>query len=74
MKNYRVGMTGDASFILSVIDDVLYIPPKYLNSDKEGKFVKLSPKNDHVYVDVGIDGETRVEIKGDIKEGDIVYD
>ena len=73
-EKYKVGMTGDASFILSIKDDVLYIPPKYLNSDKEGKFVKLSPKNNQVYIEVGIDGETRVEIKGDIKEGDTVYD
>lgn len=73
-EKYRVGMTGDASFVLETKDNVLYIPPKYLNADKDGKFVKLSPKNDQVYVEVGIDGETKVEIEGDINEGDTVYD
>ena len=73
-EKYRVGMTGDASFILSTKDDVLYIPPKYLNADKDGKYVKLNPKNNRVYVEVGIEGETKVEIKGDINEGDTVYD
>ena len=73
-EKYRVGMTGDASFILEIKDDVLYIPPKYLNADKDGKYVKLSPKNDKVYVEVGIDGEKRVEIKGNISQGVTVYD
>jgi RND family efflux transporter MFP subunit len=74
IDKYRVGMTGDASFILDTKDNVLYIPPKYLNSDKEGKFVKMSPKNNKIYIEVGIDGEKRVEIKGDLKEGDMIYD
>ena len=74
IEKYRVGMTGDASFILAVKEDTLYVPPKYINSDKEGKYVKLSPKNDHVYIEVGVDGEKRTEIKGDINEGDTVYD
>ncbi len=73
-EKYRVGMTGDASFILKIKNDVLYIPPKYLNADKDGKFVKLAPKNNKVYVEVGIDGEKRVEIKGKISQGDTVYD
>ena len=73
-EKYRVGMTGDASFILGTKEDVLYIPPKYLNSDKEGKYVKMSPKNNQVYVEVGIEGETKVEINGEINEGDMIYD
>lgn len=74
IEKYRVGMTGDASFILGTKDDVLYIPPKYLNANKEGKYVKLAPKNSQVYVEVGIEGEKKVEVKGDINEGDTVYD
>ncbi len=74
IEKYRVGMTGDASFILGIKDDVLYIPPKYLNADKEGKYVKHGPKNNQVYIKVGIEGEKKVEIEGDINEGDTVYD
>lgn len=73
-EKYRVGMTGDAGFVLEIKNNVLYIPPKYLNSDKNGKYVKLSPKNNKVYVEVGIDGEKKVEIKGNIQEGDLIYD
>lgn len=73
-EKYRVGMTGDASFILGTKDDVLCIPPKYLNADKKGRYVKLDGENNRVYVEVGIEGETKVEIEGDISEGDTVYD
>lgn len=74
IEKYRIGMTGDASFILSIKDSVLYVPPKYINSDKDGKYLKLSPKKNNVYIEIGIDGESRTEISGDINEGDTVYD
>ena len=70
----RVGMTGDAKFILKEKSDVLYVPPKFVNSDKKGRYVNLSTKNNKVYVEIGLEGEDRFEIEGDIKEGDKVYD
>lgn len=70
----RIGLTGDAKFILSQNENVLFLPPKFVNSDQEGKYVNLGKKNNKVYVEVGIEGEDRTEIKGDIKEGDVVYD
>lgn len=70
----RVGMTGDASFILSSKENVLYAPPSYVNSDTSGKYVNLGKKNNKVYVEVGLEGEDQVEIEGDIKEGDTIYD
>lgn len=70
----RVGMTGDAKFILSKKEDVLFIPSGYLNSDIKGKYLRLGKVNNKVYVEVGLEGEERIEIKGDIKEGDIIYD
>jgi len=74
VKKYRVGMTGDAKFILEQKEDVLYVPPKFITSDNKGKYVSLSKKNNKTYIEVGIESEDRVEIKGDIKEGDILYD
>lgn len=70
----RVGMTGDAKFILGRKDEVLYVPPRFINSDAKGKFVRLGKKNSKVYIQTGIEGEERVEIIGDIKEGDMVFD
>ncbi len=70
----RIGMTGDAKFILNEKENVLYVPQGFVNSDKQGKYVNLSSKNNKVYVEVGIDGEDRVEIAGEVSEGDLVFD
>lgn len=71
----RVGMTGDAKFVLSQKENTLYVPIAYLNSDSGGKYVRLGKTNNKVYVDVGLEGEEFVEIISDkVKEGDVVYD
>jgi RND family efflux transporter MFP subunit len=70
----RIGMTGDAKFVVSERDNVLYLPPKYINSDTSGKYVNLEKKNNKVNIEVGIEGEERVEVIGDVEEGDTVYD
>lgn len=73
-KKYRIGMTGDAKFVLQEKEGVIYVPPKFVSSDNKGKYLKVGKSSNKVYIEVGIEGEDRVEIKGDIKEGDIVYD
>jgi len=70
----RIGMTGAARFILSEKEDVLYVPNQFMNTDKEGKYVLKNRYDNKVYVEIGMEGEERVEITGDIKEGDILYD
>lgn len=71
---YRIGMTGDAKFALSEKDNVLYLPPEFVNTDKKGKYIRKGKENNKVYIKVGIEGEERVEITGDVNEGDIVFD
>jgi len=72
---YRIGMTGDAKFILSENENVLYLPPKFVNSDKSGKYIRKGKENNKVYIEVGLEGEERIEIISDeIKEGDVIYD
>lgn len=70
----RIGMTGDASFILSSKENVLYAPPSFVNSDTSGKYVSLESKNNKVYIEVGLEGEDRIEIEGEVEEGDTIYD
>jgi RND family efflux transporter MFP subunit len=75
IERLRVGMTGDARFVLHEKDDTLYIPVEFLNSDTGGKFLKYNIKNNKKYVEVGLEGEDYVEISGeDISEGDVIYD
>ncbi len=74
-NKFRIGMSGDAKFILSRKENVLYVPPKFISSDPKGKYVNLGKLNNKVYVQVGIEGEDSTEIISDkIKEGDIVFD
>lgn len=74
LNKIKMGMTGDAKFTLSERQNVLYLPPKFINSDQKGKYVNLGRKDNKVYIETGIEGDDRVEVKGDINEGDVVYD
>jgi len=71
---YKVGMTGDTSFTLSQKENTLSVPVKFVKSDKEGKYVYIDSKNTKKYVTVGIEGNEKIEIQGDISEGTVVYD
>lgn len=70
----RIGMTGDAKFILSQKENVLYLPPKFVNSDTKGKYVKLDKKKNKTYIKTGLEGEERIEITEGLKQGDMVFD
>lgn len=70
----RIGMSGDAKFILSEKTDVLFVPNRFVNSDKEGKYVNLGGKDKKVRVTVGVEGEEKIEIISGVKEGDVLYD
>lgn len=74
-RKFKVGMTGDASFVAKEVENVLYVPSEFIKADANGRYLLVgSPKN-KVYVNVGLEGEERVEIIGDnVKVGDIVYD
>ena len=69
----RVGMSGDARIVLSERNDVFYVPPQFIKTDSEGKYLMLE-NNKKAHVEVGLEGEDTVEIMGEITEGDKVYD
>jgi len=71
---FRIGMGGDARFVISKKDEVLWIPPKFINSDPKGKYVKKGKKNNKTYVGTGIEAEDRIEITSGVEEGDVLYD
>jgi len=70
----KIGMTGDAKFVVSQKDDVLFASPKFVGSDTKGKFVRVGSKDNKTYIEVGVEGEERVEITGSVSEGDTIYD
>lgn len=72
---FRIGMTGDAKFLVDQKSDVLYVPTDFVNSDTTGSYVNRAKKNNKVYVETGIEGEDRIEIVGgEVNEGDVVFD
>ena len=70
----RMGMSGDAKFILSEKEDTLLVPARFINTDKDGKFVNLGKIGNKVRVTTGIEGEDNIEILTGIKEGDVLFD
>ena len=70
---YKIGMTGDANLILEKQENVLFVPQEYVKEDAKGKYLLVGKKMEKIYVETGLESDTSVEIKNNIKEGDIVY-
>ncbi|OGM13087.1 hypothetical protein A3A76_01675 [Candidatus Woesebacteria bacterium RIFCSPLOWO2_01_FULL_39_23] len=73
-QKVRIGMSGDAKFILNEKIDVLWVDPKFVKSDSSGKYLKIGKPNNKIRIETGVEGDNKVEIKGDINEGDVIYD
>jgi HlyD family secretion protein len=75
-KQYRIGMTADASFILDEKKDVLAIPLSFLKTDNGKPYVlkKNGGNKEKTPVEIGLEGDDFVEITGGLAEGDILYD
>jgi HlyD family secretion protein len=72
---YKIGMSGDASFVLSEKNNVLWVPNRFVKTDPKGRYVLTGDGTNKVYVQVGIEGEDRVEISGEgISESMTVFD
>lgn len=71
----RMGMTGDATFVLKQIPDVLVIPEAYIKKDKEKFYVTKMVNGVSTKVEV-VEGDTiegEVEIKEGLNENDVIY-
>lgn len=70
---HRIGMGGDAKIVVEEKSDVLFVPSSFINTDGQGKYVtKAGGKK--IYINTGLEGEERTEIKNVLKEGDAIYD
>jgi RND family efflux transporter MFP subunit len=73
---YKIGMTGDLTFTLKRKYDVLYLPVKYVRTDKDKKYVytlqngKIAKK----YIETGLETDTSIEITKGLEKDQIVYD
>ncbi len=72
---YRLGMTGDVTFITKAKKNVMYVPFNYLHEDGNGNYVYTDKeKKMKKKVKTGIESDTKVEITSGLKEGDVIYD
>ena len=73
-SSFRIGMTGDAKFTISEKNDVFYVPTDFVKQDKTGIYLRLDDKSSKAFIKTGIESEDNIEVIGDIKEGQAVYD
>lgn len=71
---YRVGMTGDAYFVLAEKKNVVYVPTDFVKSDSQGDYVLLNHGKEKRYIEVGLEGEERTEVLSGLEEGVLIYD
>ncbi len=70
----RVGMTGDAEFVLNEVPRALAIPIDYIDETDEGMYVykRIHNKFQKVEVSVGKEYDGMVEIRQGLFEGDVI--
>lgn len=69
---YRLGMTGDLTFVTGEAKGALYLPNKFIKTTGGKKYVNGKTKK--VYVETGLETDTDTEIKNGLSEGEIVND
>ncbi len=74
IPSFRIGMTGDATFIIKEKENALYLPSKFIKSDEKGSYILLGKKKEKKYVKTGLESDESVEIVEGVSKGDIVYD
>jgi len=71
---YRLGMTGDATFITETKHNSLYLPLKYVKTDNNGSYVFTGSDKKKAYIKTGLETDSYIEILKGLNEGDKVYD
>lgn len=71
---YRIGMTGDITFLLQEKVDVMSVPAEFVKSDEKGSYVLIGKKKEKRYIKLGLEGDDFTEIIEGLNPGDIVYD
>lgn len=68
---YRLGMTGDLTFILNEKKDVLYLPNKFLKSEAGKRYVNVfaNDKKIKTFVQTGLETDDATEIASGLTEG-----
>lgn len=74
INKYRLGMTGDITFVTKEKNHTLFLPSDYVKSDEKGKFVIAGKDKQKIYVKTGMETDTDIEIINGLSKGETVYD
>lgn len=72
---YRVGMTGDATFVLSQKPNIISIPTTMIKTERDKKYVFKLDNNKKVktYIKTGDELNGDTEVLSGLKNGDVIY-
>jgi len=75
LSQYRFGMTGDVSFVLSEKNNVVAVPSNYVKTDTKGKYVMkiINGKQEKTYILVGPEIDGFYEVRKGLEEGNDIY-
>lgn len=75
-NKYKIGMTGDATFITKERQNALFVPIKFVKQEGSKKYlsVKRGDKIEKSFITTGIETDNDVEVKTGVKKGDVVID
>lgn len=73
---FRIGMTGDAEFVLREIENIIAVPSEFIRREGSRKYVEIKVNNNRkkTYVTTGEVIDDFTQIKSGLKEDDVIYD
>ena len=73
---YRLGMTGDANFVLREKQNTVAIPLTYIKTDQGKKYVLKKQGNEQTknFITTGETFDTLIEVTSGLRAGDVIYD
>lgn len=76
IERFRIGMTGDATFVLDKKKNVVAIPARFIKTEGDSDYVfkKVGSSREKTRVQTGTEAEGIVEIADGLKPGDIIYE
>lgn len=73
---FRLGMTGDITFVLGKRDNVLVVPLRFMKTEGDKYYVNKKKGNgsEKTEIEIGEEFNGDIEVKKGLSEGDIIYE
>lgn len=74
LNNYRLGMTGDVSFVTKTRSHILAVPTSAIKKENENKYVirLVKGKQTKTFIKAGDEIDSKTEILNGLDEGDVI--